>query len=236
MSKKNEAMNPSIENTEVAEVATSTTYTDVAFAKEAKKHHTSIKAELAKIDSSFEKIAFNLYWFHETKGYEQLGYKSIAEFTAKEYGIAKGTTYNFINVVDRFGERDENGNITGRIAEEYKDYKSSKLIALLDVPMLEQLDEFSADMSVRDIKKKVKELNADVSSDENSATDAPDADADENIIDAEFTEINRQKVIDFTTLDDYNAYLDSMSDLIEKNLKSKLFKDGKHKIEISIVW
>lgn len=232
MSKKNETMNPPIENTEVA---TTTTYTDVAFAKESEKRHKTIKAELVKIDSCFEKIAFNLYWFYETKGFEQLGYKSIAEFTAKEYGLAKATTYNFINVVDRFGERDENGNITGKIREEYKDFKSSKLVALLGVPTGEQLADFSPDMSVREINKKIKELTADNDAPaEDSATDT--ADADEDIIEVDAVEINRQKVIEFATLAEYNKYLDGVNDLIEKNLKSKLFKDGKHKIEVSIVW
>lgn len=233
MQKDNEIMNPPIENP----VEVTTTYTDVAFAKESEKRHKSIKAELAKIDSCFEKIAFNLYWFYETKGFEQLGYKSIAEFTAKEYGIAKATTYNFINVVDRFGERDENGAITGKIREEFKNFKSSKLVALLDVPTGEQLEEFDADMSVRDIKKKIKELTADDSATDSATDSETDAtDDSEGVIDVEATEINRQIIIEFSSLADYNNYLDGMNDLIEKNLKSKAFKNGKKKIEVCVVW
>uniref|UniRef100_UPI004057B76A hypothetical protein n=1 Tax=Acetatifactor sp. TaxID=1872090 RepID=UPI004057B76A len=225
---KNNTMNPPIEETAVV---TATPYTDVAFAKEAQKRNKSIKTELAKIDNSFEKIAFNLYWFSHNKAYEQLGYKTFADLASKEFNIAKSTAYNFINVVERFAERDEKGEVVERIREEYKDFKSSKLIALLDVPMDEQLSEFDADMSVRDIKKKVKELTK-----EDVEENAEDAAEDDSIIDTTAEEIHRQEVISFSDIAAYNDYLDKMTDLIEKNLKSKAFKDGKHKIEVSVVW
>ena len=226
--KKNEAMNPPVEATEVA---TTTTYTDVAFAKEAQKRNKTIKTELAKIDSSFEKIAFSLHWFYRNDAYKELGYKSFAELASKEYGIAKQTAYNFVGVVDRFALRDGNGEIMDEIREEYKDFKSSKLIALLDVTE-EEIKEFDSTMSVREIKKKVKELTAEEEAETTSESD----EVDDDVIDTTATEINRQEVICFSNLEEYNKYLDGMNDLIEKNLKSKAFKDGKHKIEISVVW
>lgn len=232
--KKNETMNPPVETTEVV---TTNTYTDVAFAKEAQKRNKTIKTELARIDSSFEKIAFSLHWFYRNGAHEQLGYKSFAELAFKEYGIAKQTAYNFIGVVDRFAERDETGEIVDKIREEYKDFQSSKLIALLDVVDDEQLAEFDATMSVRDIKKKVKEMNSDEDGSENSDIDPSNSNNDNNsVIDTTAEEIHRQEVISFTSVAEYNAYLDGMNDLIEKNLKSKAFKDGKHKIEVCVVW
>lgn len=233
MSKK-EAMNPPVETTEVA---TTTTYTDVAFAKEAKKRNKAIKTELAKIDTSFEKIAFSLHWFYRTNAHEQLGYKTFVDLASKEYGIKKQTAYNFVNVVERFAERDEQGEIVDKIREEYKDFQSSKLIALLGVLDDSQLSEFSADMSVRDINKKVKELNSDENDGEGADSNSySDSDGDNSVIDTTAEEIHRQEVISFDTLAAYNEYLDGMNDLIKKNLKSKAFKDGKHRIEVSVVW
>lgn len=220
--KNNEIMNPPIETTK---------FTDVAFAKESEKRHKLIKAEFSKIESSYEKIAFNLYWFYENKAFEQLGYKTFVDFTSKEYGVKKATAYNYVNIVERFGERDEQGLITGNIRKEFKDFKSSKLIALLDVVDVEQLKEFDAYMSVRDIKKKVKEINGE----DTDVSDTSDNNNDD-ILDTTITEINRTVIIDFSNIGEYNDYLDKMNDLIEKNLKSKVFKDGKHKIEISVVW
>lgn len=231
---KNDTMNPPVEETAVA---TTATYTDVAFAKEAQKRNKTIKTELARIDSSFEKIAFSLHWFYRNKAHEQLGYKSFAELASKEYGIAKQTAYNFVGVVDRFAERDENGEIVDKIRTEYKDFQSSKLIALLDIVDDEQLADFDASMSVRDIKKKVKELTSSEDSNEDSGSDSGDSDNNDNsVIDTTAEEIHRQEVISFDTIKAYNEYLDGMTDLIEKNLKSKAFKDGKHKIEVSVVW
>lgn len=232
MSKK-ELMNSPVETTEEA---TATTYTDVAFAKEAQKRNKAIKTELARIDSSFEKIAFSLHWFYRTNAHEQLGYKTFVDLASKEYGIKKQTAYNFVNVVDRFAERDANGEIVDKIRTEYKDFQSSKLIALLDVSD-KDLAEFSADMSVRDINKKVKELNSNEDDNESSDNGTDSGTGDSNsVIDTTAEEIHRQEVISFDSIAAYNEYLDGMNDLIEKNLKSKAFKDGKHRIEVSVVW
>lgn len=232
MKKNDDIMNPP---TEATEVAPTTTYTDVAFAKEAQKRNKAIKTELSRIDSSFEKIAFALHWFYRTKAHEQLGYKTFVDLASKEYGIKKQTAYNFVGVVDRFAERDENGEIVDKIREEYKDFQSSKLIALLNVTDDEQLVNFSPDMSVRDINKKVKELCSDNEEDSDSLADTADT-ADSDVIDTTAKEIYRQEIITFDNIASYNEYLDGMNDLIEKNLKSKAFKDGKHRIEVSVVW
>lgn len=206
------------------------------FAEEAKKRNKAIKAELGKISNSLEKIAFNIYWFYANKGFEQLGYKTIDELAQKEYGIKRTTTYDYINVVERFAERDENGNIIERIRADLKDFQSSKLIALTNVND-EQLAEFDASMSVREIKSKVKELldsdnETSCEADNDSSTDSKD-----EVIDVEATEVNRQVIISFSNIEEYNSYLDSMNDLIEKNLKSMSFKkDGNKKIEIAIAW
>lgn len=206
-------------------------FTDVAFAKEADRRNKAIKSELKKISSSFEKIAFHLHWFYCNAAYKELGYDNIYTFASKEYCIARGTTNNYINVVERFAERGEHGEILERIRPELRDFQSSKLIALLDVED-DELKEFTSDMSVRDIKKKVKDMTSseDSESRESNTNDSHDE------IRVTATEINRQTVVTFASIEEYNDYLDGMNDLIEKALKSKAFKEGNKKIEVSIVW
>ncbi len=192
-------------------------------AKEVKARGVAIKNELKKVDSAFERIAFNLYWFYENKAFEVVGYKNIYDMASKEFGIARGTTSNFINVVDRFAERDENGNVIERISKNYKDFKSSQLIAMLGKSD-EELKEIDAEMSVREIKKALKGEGETDTADTDTDT-APEESEDETS-----TGENRQLLVKFTNMAEYNRYLDGMNDVIEKALR----KDKV--VEISIVW
>lgn len=194
-------------------------------AKEVKARGVAIKNELNKVDSAFERIAFNLYWFYKNKAFEAVGYKNIYDMASKEFGVARGTTSNFINVVERFAERDENGNIIERISENYKVFKSSQLIAMLGKSD-EELKEIEPDMSVREIKKTLKgESDTDTA-------DTDNADTDNAVDKTEETtpEINRQMLVKFNNMEEYNHYLDGMNDLIEKALRKNKI------VEVSIVW
>lgn len=54
----------------------------------ASKGYISIVGDVAKLKDS--------------KAYETKGYKNIAELTAKEFGMSKGTTYNLLAIANRF--------------------------------------------------------------------------------------------------------------------------------------
>lgn len=210
-------------------------YIDAGFAKEALKRSKAIKTELSKINSSFEKIAFNLHWFYTNNGYRQLGYNNVYEFANKEYGIARGTTNNFIQVVQRFAERDADGNVLDHIRSELKDFQSSKLIAMLGLKD-EELNAVSSDMSVREIKAKVKEIkNCSTDADSTGNDGIEDSESDDDAVISTVQEIYRQALASFRSLEDYNSYLDGMTDVIEKALKSKAFKTGNCIVEISLV-
>lgn len=217
--------NKEIENnvTEVMNAPVNETVALPYTAKEVKTRGLAIRNELKKVDSAFERIAFNLYWFYENKAFETVGYKNIYDMASKEFGIARGTTSNFINVVDRFAERDENGNIIEKISDNYKNFKSSQLIVMLGKSD-EELKEIDADMSVREIKKALKG-----ETEETAETDAGTDAAAENE-DIEVKEINRQVLVKFRNMDEYNHYLDGMNDLIEKALKKN------KEVEIAVVW
>lgn len=215
-----------------------------ALAKEAKVKDGAIRDGLATVEHGFTMVAFGLHWFKETEGYKELGAKNFAEFAKSAYGIEKRTAYNFCSIVDRFGERDKNGVLTGNIRPAVATYSSSQLLVLLDVDDSD-LGEYTPDMSVRAMKDKVKEAKAGTSSAGTSDTGSGDAESDNDgandctnsdVIDTTITEVKRQTIITFSTMEEYNAYLDGMTDLIEKNLKSKACKDGGKRIEIALVW
>lgn len=223
---------PAVEDTDKTEVEAKKAQElkDIETLKEAKKRNTSIGKSLNNVQSSFTRIAFDLHWIFFSSAYELLGYKNIYDYAAKEHGIAKGTCNNFINIVERFASRDEHGNILEEIRPELKDYQSSKLIALLGVTDA-QLTEFSVDMSVRDIKKKVKDIHGEAGKSDASDCDVPGGDSSgddtyngkKNIIGSS-TEMNYAEYATFRNIDDYKKYLDEHEDMIEKLLKSNNFK------------
>lgn len=123
-------------------------------AKEATKYKNKIRVEYGKVEKSFLNIAISLHWIYDNAGYKPLGYDNIYDFAKKEFDIARGTCCNFINLVERFGARDELGNFTGELAPEYEAYSSSKLILMLNLKD-EEIEKLSPTMSVREMKKQI---------------------------------------------------------------------------------
>ena len=98
-------------------------------------------------------------------------------------------------------------------------------------------------MSVRDIKKKVKDIHGEAGKSDASDCDVPGGDSSgddtyngKEIIDGNFTEVNSQTLVTFHNIDEYNKYLDGLNDLIEKALKSKNFEADHKRIEIVVKW
>lgn len=232
---------PAVEDTNKAEIEAKKAQekADIEILKEAKKRNTSISKSLNSVQSSFTRIAFDLHWILSSSAFKLLGYKNVYDYAAKEHGIAKGTCNNFINIVERFAVRDESGNVVEQIRPELKDYQSSKLSVLLGVEDA-QLTEFSVDMSVREMKKKVKELSGEADNDtteEAPATSGSDTSGNgKEIIDTTAQEVNSQTLVAFHNMDDYNKYLDGLNDLIEKALQSKNFEADHKRIEIVVKW
>jgi len=228
---------PAVEDTNKTEVEAKKAQElkDIETLKEARKRNASISKSLNNVQSSFTRIAFDLYWMYSASAFGLLGYKNIYDYAAKEHGIARGTCSDFIHIVERFASRDEHGNILEEIRPELKDYQSSKLIALLGVTDT-QLTEFSVDMSVRDIKKKVKELHGEAQDEAQDETAESDTSNGKEIIDTTAQEVNSQTLATFHNMEEYNKYLDGLNDLIEKALKSKNFEADHKRIEIVVKW
>lgn len=101
-------------------------------------------------------ITYEVY----TKGlYKIDGFKNIYEFGADMFGQSKSTVNRLINIVDRFGERIENGKPVQAIDEKYNGYSQSQLEVMLGHSD-EELKDITPEMSVREISKKLKEQDA----------------------------------------------------------------------------
>ncbi|MDE6607628.1 MAG: hypothetical protein K2K54_07735 [Lachnospiraceae bacterium] len=125
---------------------------DPKLVKEAVKHKNNIRIEFGKIDRSVFKIAFEVHWLYDNQAYIPLGYDNIYDLAKAEFDIARGTASDYINMIYRFGERDDLYNFTGKIMEKYAAYSSSKLVAMHDLTDNEIDSLLKPEMSVREIK------------------------------------------------------------------------------------
>ena len=134
-----------------------------AFSKEIltefRKRTKAIKNSIGKIDSSFESIAFNLHWINAKQAYKSEGHDTIVEYAAEQFGYQKSTCYSLISVVDRFAKRDEKGAFMEVFEDRVKGFSVSKLSLMINLTDAE-IDSLKPSMSVREIKKFVRGLNA----------------------------------------------------------------------------
>ena len=89
-----------------------------------------LRQELIGVKRSFVRIGYMLRKIDDQKGYEQDGYKSIAEFAQKELGLHPSTTTRFMEInreysIDGYSER---------LREEYEDLSRSQLEEMLKLP------------------------------------------------------------------------------------------------------
>lgn len=119
----------------------------------------SIDDDLSRINDSFLSVAFRLHLL-KSRGFGSLIAYSCAdiyEFAKKRFGFGTTTTKNFLAIYDKFMITDGMMN-TPMLKEEFKDYGYSQLVEL--VPVESHLDEFSPSMTVKEIRKKKKELSS----------------------------------------------------------------------------
>ncbi len=111
-----------------------------------------IRNEMRNIQNSFVTIGFQLHWIHRNNMFRVLNYKSIYEYAEKECNIKRTTCCNLICIIENYADRDENGEVIESIADCYRNYSASQLVAMLGMP--EDLKgQVSPDMSVRAINR-----------------------------------------------------------------------------------
>lgn len=219
VNKTMEVMNPPADSVDIY---------SAEFITEIKKHSASIRNELKKVEGAFNKIAFNLYWIYKNEGFKPLGYKNVYDFAKVEFGIAKGTCNGFINVVEKFGKRID-GKVTEEIDDNFKDFKSSQLLLMTNLSDVD-LQSLSADMSVRDMKKKIKELTGKEI--EATEKEAEQAEATPEPVDVEAVEVNRQILIKISDMDSWNQQEDKIYEMVRRIFKAK----PNCTVEVSYTW
>lgn len=110
-----------------------------------------LRQELIGVKRSFVRIGYMLRQIDDQKGYEQDGYKSIAEFAQKELGLHPSTTTRFIEInreysIDGYSER---------LREEYEDLSRSQLEEMLKLPEEDRamIEPAASRESIRDLKR-----------------------------------------------------------------------------------
>lgn len=202
---------------------------------ELNKRTKTIKDSIGKIDTSFEKIAFALYWIYDSGAYKAKGCDNIMTFAKKEFGYEKTTCYSLINVVEAFAERNEYRQIVEKFREEVKGFSVSKLSLMVGMSW-EEIKGLSPTMTVKKIKKYVKSLEGKELpelSEGNADAEAEEADGKqisaEDIVDGEAVELVHNTLIKCKGLKDYEGKIDKIDELVMRILS----KNPEAVIEVS---
>lgn len=89
-----------------------------------------LRQELIGVKQSFVRIGYMLRKIEDQRGYEQDGYKSIAEFAQKELGLHPSTTSRFMEINQKFSV----DGYSELLREDLKDLKRSQLEEMLGLP------------------------------------------------------------------------------------------------------
>lgn len=111
-----------------------------------------IKEQMRNIQNAFITIGFQLHWIRENNMFRVLNYRNVYEYAEKEYGIKKTTCCNFISIIENYADRDEDGQVIESIADCYRNYSASQLVAMLGMTD-EMKQQVTPDMSVRAISR-----------------------------------------------------------------------------------
>ena len=80
-------------------------------------------------------------------------YEAFLVYCEKKFGYKKSTLFNLIGCAVRYGERDEKGNLTGKLDSKYERYGYSQLVELLPLPEL-----LPPELTIKEIRQRKKEL------------------------------------------------------------------------------
>lgn len=130
------------------------------YVKEVVKHISAVKKELKSIQSSFYKIGSHLFWLNSNQAYKAYGCKNIIEFAENEFGLKKTTVYDFLSIIERFGEISSEDESVINISDKFKDYSPTKLIQMKSLTDEEIDNNITPAMTVKEIKAKRKELES----------------------------------------------------------------------------
>lgn len=110
-----------------------------------------LQAELLGVRRSFVRIGYMLRKIDEVKGYENDGYKSIAEWAKGEYGLEGSTVSRFMAINREYSI----GGFSEELLPQFEDFKRSQLEEMLKLPMedREMIRPETARQDIRDLKQ-----------------------------------------------------------------------------------
>ena len=113
----------------------------------------SLERELSNLKTGFIRVGYVLRKIDDSKGYEQDGYKSVAEFAKAEYGLSASTVSRFMQINKKFSL---NG-YSERLDPKYIGFRQSIMGEMLGLPD-QDLDLVTPETSRQDVRE-LKQFN-----------------------------------------------------------------------------
>lgn len=113
----------------------------------------SLERELNNLKTGFIRVGYVLRKIDDSKGYEQDGYKSVAEFAKAEYGLSASTVSRFMAINEKFSL---NG-YSERLDPKYIGFRQSIMGEMLGLPD-QDLDLVTPETSRQDVRE-LKQFN-----------------------------------------------------------------------------
>lgn len=192
------------------------------------------------MESCYLDSAIAIHSIYQQQLYKLDNYKNIYDFAKENYDISRGTCSKFINICDRFGAINENGNVIG-LQERFKAFGVSQLGAMLPMPdsLLEQCD---SKMSVRALKQ----LCEDYKESLNAHQEVLEG-TDSNVVDSETIEESAmnepiETVVDVTDSKTFVCQASTieefakLQDVIKESFEDVLKKYPHAKISVDIIY
>lgn len=216
-----------------------------------KRDYNAYKRMLANIEKGFVKaseayvlIACNLWQINHDEYFRIDSFKSIADFALEKFEMKKATVYNYIKVIDKFGDVVD-GKALG-LKEQFKLFKCSQLINMLSFTP-EQLEAVDPAWPVRRIIEfgKAPLIDADAPDDETllDLSDSADISADlEDNGSAQvymaLPEINagRTQLFEFTNSNDIEKHIEDIRSAFNNMKNDKDFKNKNVRLVIELAY
>lgn len=213
-----------------------------------KRDYNAYKRMLANIEKGFVNaseayvlIACNLWQINHDEYFRIDSFKSIADFALEKFEMKKATVYNYIKVIDKFGEVID-GKALG-LKEQFKPFKCSQLINMLSFTP-EQLEAVDPAWSVRRIIEFGKSPLLDTQGnaedpDEGSMVDSETPDENGNAQMYMTTpEINdgRTHLFEFTNVDDIEKRMSDICSAFNNMKNDKDFKNKNVRLVIELAY
>lgn len=88
------------------------------------------KEDMNSIGKTFFMLGCRLYEARRFNYVEALGYENIEQLAEEELHLGRSTTYNLIQIFERFCDKDKNGDYHTWIKSDYRDYSYSQLVEI----------------------------------------------------------------------------------------------------------